>query len=811
MQTSRLPAAHTSSPAAACRSLSLVALLLLAFLCCCSKGGATPAIDIEMQFLATPTSTTVGGSVTLVYDFSEGEGTIEPGVGKVSKNGTTVVTPASTTTYTLTVRRGGNVLNGEATNGDVAVASVTVDVGPAPTIASFVANPSTITSGEPVALVAVFDNGNGSVDHGAGSLASGLAKIVNPTATTTYTLTVMAMGGTNVTRTVTVTVVPAPSIASFTATPPTLTLGGNELLPEFSGGTGTIAPATPSIVNPVTSGAPILVAPTVATTYTLTVTNAAGRAVSVSLTIGNAPTLTATCSSILPGGTTWVTPTFGPGSAMLSENGASFTTPVVSGVPVAVTPTNTSPGFTTTYTLTVTFGASVVTRTVAVTNVGLTAASPCFPVNEGTDLTAIFGAGSTAVLQPGNVAMQSGMPLFVRPSVATRYVLQVSQGGGCNLETVLAVHPNVCLAGGTKHSIALRSNGTVWTWGWNWYGQLGLGNQTNSTVPVAIPGLGNVIAVAAGSEHCLVVRLDGSIAAWGSNDHGQLGDGTLINRWSPTLVQGLPPARRALAVSCGDDVSRVLLDDGTVWAWGWNDRGQLGDGSTNDSSAPRQVQGLVEVVLLGGGEAHGLVVLRDGSMRAWGHNVSGQIGDGSFTDRYLPVQVLGMTNVSRIGCGGEAHSLAIRGDGSAWAWGNNLQGALGDGTVQNRTVAVPISTFAPQAIVPAGVWAGQAQSYAVREVGGVLTTWAWGRNNWGQLGTGTTSLNATTMPQQVNTPVQFVMLGTGWSHGLGVRAAYGTNQGTVWAWGKNDSDSLLGTGGTSNVLSPTVVPGFTLW
>ena len=237
----------------------------------------------------------------------------------------------------------------------------------------------------------------------------------------------------------------------------------------------------------------------------------------------------------------------------------------------------------------------------------------------------------------------------------------------CGMATILAgnssanaVTPMVSM--GDTHGLALRADGTVVSWGSDLSGQLGVGRPLFSTVPLKVPGLTNVKAIAAGWYQSFAIRQDGTVWGWGENFRGQLGDGTNVGRSSPVQVQGLT---NAIMVCASHDHTAALRQDGTVWAWGLNWYGQLGNGSTDSSSTPVQVVGLAGITSIACGDYSSTVALRqDGTVWAWGANGSGQLGDGTTTNRLVPVQVKGLSNVKAI-----SGSTALKNDGTVWEWG----------------------------------------------------------------------------------------------------------------------------------------------
>lgn len=330
------------------------------------------------------------------------------------------------------------------------------------------------------------------------------------------------------------------------------------------------------------------------------------------------------------------------------------------------------------------------------------------------------------------------------------------------------------IAAGNNHSLAVRNDGTVWAWGYNNCGQLGDGTTFNGTSPVQVQGLTGIIAIAAGREHSLVVKNDGTVWAWGSNEDGQLGDGTYSSPTGAVQVKGL---NNVTAVAAGNSHSLALKSDGTVWAWGYNYRSQLGDGTTSTSATAVQAQGLSNISSIAARSDHNIAVKNDGTVWTWGDNSYGQLGDGTYNYRSTPVQVLGadgtgfLTGVSTVSTGG-GYDVAVKNDGTVWAWGSNRYDQLGYGTPGAVQVQVLDNVTA--------IAAGYYHSLALKSDG---TVWAWGYNGYGQLGDGTTNFKQIAV--QVPGLSTVTAIAAGGNHSLVLK-----QDATVWSCGDNELGQL---------------------
>ena len=235
------------------------------------------------------------------------------------------------------------------------------------------------------------------------------------------------------------------------------------------------------------------------------------------------------------------------------------------------------------------------------------------------------------------------------------------------------------IACGDLHTVILKQDGTVWAWGYNWYGQLGNGTNASENTPVQVNNLTGVMAIACGERYSLALRSDGTVWAWGYNEYGQLGDGTDTNRNSPVQVKDLT---HVMAIACGESYSLALKSDGTVWVWGYNSYSSTG---FYTKKFPVQINDLSNIIAISAGYGHRLALRSDGSVWAWGENRYGQLGNGTFTGTYEnnQIKVSDIGSVTAIACG-QSYSLALKSDGTVWAWGANYYGELGDGTTEDK-------------------------------------------------------------------------------------------------------------------------------
>jgi hypothetical protein len=313
------------------------------------------------------------------------------------------------------------------------------------------------------------------------------------------------------------------------------------------------------------------------------------------------------------------------------------------------------------------------------------------------------------------------------------------------------------IMGCEMHNVALKSDGTLWSWGWNVFGQLGNGTTNDSYTPIqtglgSVPPLTSVIKLGGRPYFTLAEKSDGTIWAWGMNKYGQMGNGTVSPMVIvPGLVSNSAPGgaiNNALQITCGYQFGAALATNGTVWTWGSGSHGELGNGTTGSSHTPTQVPGLTNITAISAGWFQILALKSDGTVWAWGNNSYGELGDGTTFNRSNAVQVLNVSNIVSVS-GGDDHSSALTADGTVWKWGRNDVGELGNGTTNAIANPLPAKiladTFGNSFSNIVMVSARDYHNIAVKADGSV---WMWGANDQGQCGNGTT--NATWLPTPVS-------------------------------------------------------------
>lgn len=350
------------------------------------------------------------------------------------------------------------------------------------------------------------------------------------------------------------------------------------------------------------------------------------------------------------------------------------------------------------------------------------------------------------------------------------------------------------ISAGEAYSVALKADGTVWTWGDNYYGQLGDGGTAGRTSPVQI--LSGATAIAAGFRHALALKADGTVWGWGENYVGEVGDGTTTKRRSPVQVSGLT---NVVAIAASFVNSYALRADGTVWAWGTNWAGQLGDGTTTDHLTPVKVPGLTGVQALAAGQGFVLALVSNGSATgdvwAWGYNNVGQLGDGTTTTRLMPQPVVGGSRIKAIFVG-PAWAAARTANDDLLLWGADDNGQQANGFrsdgYNNYTNYFPTraaSWIAPLATISGGY-------YHVFATTNTAELWGWGDNWECELASSPCQNFRVTAELVPAFPTAASITGGGF-HTLAIGL-----DGRLWSWGKNDAGQL-GTGNLTWTATPT--------
>ncbi len=333
-------------------------------------------------------------------------------------------------------------------------------------------------------------------------------------------------------------------------------------------------------------------------------------------------------------------------------------------------------------------------------------------------------------------------------------------------------------------TLLLRGDGTVWGCGWNSYGVLGTGIGGTHSYATQVKGSGgdgyltNVEQITLNSNKAsMALKVDGTVWSWGNNLRGQLGNGNTINQNFPVQVVG-PGGSGYLTdviqiaggygysfMGSDGDHNMALRSDGTVWAWGHNVEGQLGNGTTNDSHVPVQVKrssstNLTNIISIEGGYYSGIALRNDGTVWAWGSNFNGLLGVGTTANGFslYALQVKGpggsgsLTNIVEI-AGGNGHFLALRGDGTVWAWGHNNDGQLGIGNATNQPYPVQVRNASGSGFLTNVCEISAGGTTHILGISAFSlarrcdeTLWVWGSNIYGQFGDGTT--NSSVFPIQ---------------------------------------------------------------
>jgi alpha-tubulin suppressor-like RCC1 family protein len=368
---------------------------------------------------------------------------------------------------------------------------------------------------------------------------------------------------------------------------------------------------------------------------------------------------------------------------------------------------------------------------------------------------------------------------------------------------------------GSVHAVAFKANGTIWSWGSNMYGQLGwqsafggipskIGTDTYWLSP-GDTGLVNPGFIAAGGNHTLVINNKGFIWSWGSSQYGQLGVGLIGDQFTCLDT----PCQVGfdldwIVVAAGDSHSLAIKSNpagggppageaGTLWAWGNNEYGQLGDLNIVNNAIPNPIGTDSDWKTGAAGTSHTIALKTNGTLWGWGLNNLGQLGVEDTDDRYEPAQSGSSSDWSIITAGSN-HSLGIKSNKTIWLWGYNRYGQLGLGNTVLRTTPTQLGSDSDWVIAATGF----SHTVALKSNG---TIWSWGRNNYCQLGLGDSGIDRKT-PTQIGIDSDWSRIFTGWNNAFAIKS----NR-TLWAWGRNSSGGigLLGLGDTVYRRTPTMI------
>lgn len=274
---------------------------------------------------------------------------------------------------------------------------------------------------------------------------------------------------------------------------------------------------------------------------------------------------------------------------------------------------------------------------------------------------------------------------------------------------------------------ALRNNNTLWMWGYNANGESGLGNTVTQSSPTQVGVLTNWSQLTIGRFfNSLAIKTDGTLWSWGANQYGQLGLGDTVTRSSPVQIGS---GTNWAVVQASNARTIAIKTDGTMWAWGYNANGGLGVGDRVYRSSPVQIGALTTWSKISGGGNFSVAIKTDGTMWSWGSGASGVLGDNAITYRSSPVQIGALTTWSEVSAG-MTLTIAKKTDGTIWAWGQNSYGQLGLNNLIAQSSPVQIGTLNTWLTV----CATYLSSYGIKTDG---TLWAWGYNQThGSLGLG---------------------------------------------------------------------------
>ena len=425
-----------------------------------------------------------------------------------------------------------------------------------------------------------------------------------------------------------------------------------------------------------------------------------------------------------------------------------------------------------------------------------------------------LGAAGAPVVSPQQV---TGAPVFVSITAGARHAIAIDEQGdlwawgddshgqvGNGIGASAVVQPErittggafVAVAAGDRHSLALDAEGGLWAWGDDTYGQLGTAGAAGTAVaPVRLDLATAVDSITAGALHSLAITAEGDVLTWGNDGNAQLGNGA--ETADVTVPTAIATPRALVAVQSGPVAyaSAARDDNGDVWTWGSDAFAQLGNGAASTPvAAPAQVTDDSQWVDIAAGGLHTIALDEDGVLWGWGNNAEGSAGtgDGASIVPY-PTRITVDARFTAVAAAGR-HSLALDDTGTVWAWGRDDYGQVGDGAP-----LTPVTTPRPitSGVVFSAISAGDAHSAALDVDGNI---WAWGLDGSGQVGNGDASSDAVLAPQQITSGVTFASIALGRETSSALDA-----EGNIWAWGRETSQQLGNGPVQANVSTPTPV------